>query len=175
MRPWILFVLVLVGGLILLVAVVAAIGASLPRGHVATRSASFHQPPGAVFGAISDFAHAATWRPDLQRVELLESTSALPRFREHGKHGAITMEVTEMTAPRRLVVRIADPGLPFGGRWIYEVEPTSEGARLRVTEEGEVYNPIFRFMSRYVFGHYKTLEDYLQALGKKFGETVVPA
>lgn len=175
MKTWILVTLLVVGGLVVLVGLVAAIGAALPRGHVATRSASFRQTPEAVFGAIADFANASRWRRDLQRVELLESPSGLPRFREHGQHGAITMEVTEMTAPRRLVVRIADPGLPFGGRWVYDVEPAAEGARLTITEEGEVYNPIFRFMSRFVFGHHKTLEDYLRALGGKFGERVVPA
>jgi uncharacterized protein YndB with AHSA1/START domain len=175
MRTWILGAVLVVGGLVVLVGLVAAIGAALPRGHVATRTASFRQPPEAIFGAITDFTHAAAWRGDLERVELLESGSGLPRFREHGAHGAITMEVTELVPPRRLVVRIADPGLPFGGRWIYQVEPAAEGARLSITEEGEVYNPIFRFVSRFVFGHHKTLEDYLRALGRKFGEEVAPA
>jgi len=175
MKSWILIGFFVVGGLVVLVGVVAAIGAALPRGHVATRTASFRQPPEAIFGAITDFAHAAAWRGDLERVEVLESATGLPRFREHGAHGAITMEVTELTAPRRLVVRIADPGLPFGGRWVYQVEPAAEGSRLSITEEGEVYNPIFRFVSRFVLGHHKSLEDYLRALGTKFGEEVAPA
>jgi uncharacterized protein YndB with AHSA1/START domain len=174
MRTWLLIALLVVGGLVALVAVVAAIGATLPKAHVTSRSATFRQTPEAVFGAITDFANAASWRPDLRRVELLEGPSGLPHFREHGEHGAIVMEVTELAPPRRLVVRIADPGLPFGGRWIYEVEPAAEGARLTITEEGEVYNPVFRFLSRFVFGHHKTLEGYLRALGGKFGETVTP-
>ena len=39
-----------------------------------------------------------------------------------------------------------------------------------ITENGEIYNPFFRFMARFVFGYTATMETYLKALGKKFGE-----
>jgi hypothetical protein len=74
-------------------------------------------------------------------------------------------------SPGRLVARIADPNLPYGGGWTYEVSAVDGGTLLRVTERGEVYNPIFRFVSRFIMGHTKSLEDYLNALAKKFGET----
>jgi hypothetical protein len=54
------------------------------------------------------------------------------------------------------------------------VAPRGERTLLRITEEGEVYNPLFRFMSRYVFGHYRTLEQYARDLGRHFGEDVTP-
>jgi hypothetical protein len=75
-------------------------------------------------------------------------------------------------ATGRVVTRIADPKLPFGGTWTIEVTPVEGGTTLRITERGEVHNPIFRFMSRFIFGQTKSMEDYLGALGKKFGETV---
>jgi hypothetical protein len=52
------------------------------------------------------------------------------------------------------------------------VASEGDGAALRVTEDGEVYNVIFRFMSRFVFGQTGTIERYLKDLGKKFGEQV---
>ncbi len=39
-----------------------------------------------------------------------------------------------------------------------------------ITENGEIYNPFFRFMARFVFGYTVTMETYLKALGKKFSE-----
>jgi hypothetical protein len=45
---------------------------------------------------------------------------------------------------------------------------------LHITEDGEVYNPLFRFMQRVIFGPYGTLERYQRDLGRKFGDTVVP-
>jgi hypothetical protein len=37
-----------------------------------------------------------------------------------------------------------------------------------------VYNPVFRFLSRFVFGHYATMDDYLAALGGRFGDNASP-
>jgi hypothetical protein len=36
---------------------------------------------------------------------------------------------------------------------------------LRITEQGEVYNPVFRFVSRFVIGQNRTIETYLRDLG----------
>jgi hypothetical protein len=68
------------------------------------------------------------------------------------------------------VTLIADPNLPFGGTWTYDIAPTEEGATLRITERGYVSDPFFRFMSKFVFGQTSTMESYLRSLAKKFGE-----
>ena len=52
--------------------------------------------------------------------------------------------------------------------------PTDAGTRLTITENGEVYNPIFRFVSRFFLGYTSTMESVLRALGTKHGETVAP-
>jgi hypothetical protein len=41
------------------------------------------------------------------------------------------------------------------------------GSELRITEEGEVYNPIFRFVSRFIMGHTATIDSYLSAVRKR--------
>ena len=82
------------------------------------------------------------------------------------------MELTESDPPVRMVTTILSEGMPFGGRWIYEVEPTAGGTALTITEEGEVYNPIFRFVSRFIMGHHATATTYLQDLGRKLGDDV---
>jgi hypothetical protein len=43
---------------------------------------------------------------------------------------------------------------------------------LRVTEDGEVYNPIFRFVSRFILGQTATQDTYLRAIGKATGEDI---
>jgi len=70
------------------------------------------------------------------------------------------------------VVRIAEPGLPYGGVWTFEIAPAGEGAELRIHEDGEVYNVVFRFLSRFVFGYYGSIEGFLRNLGTKLGEPV---
>jgi hypothetical protein len=71
-------------------------------------------------------------------------------------------------------MRIASDDLPFGGTWTYEIAAAEGGATLRITEDGFVKNAFFRFMSRFIFGHTATIEQYLKDLGKKFGEEVTP-
>lgn len=163
-------VFVLIG----LVALVAVVGAILPKDHVASRKADYAASPKSVFAAIVDVAAQPTWRKDVERVELLPDVDGHRRFREHSRHGKITFEVVEQKENERLVVRIADDDLPFGGVWTYELKEHGTGCELRVTERGEVKNVIYRFMSRFVFGHTRTMEGYLVALGTKLGEQVVP-
>ncbi len=57
------------------------------------------------------------------------------------------------------------------------IVPAPNGTTLTITEDGEVYNPIFRFMSRFVFGHEATMATYLSAAQKKLNltETAVTA
>ena len=83
--------------------------------------------------------------------------------------GPVIMEVQESEPPTRFVTRIADPDQPFGGTWTFEIVPSGAGSRVTITERGEVYNPIFRVMSRFVFGYTGTMQSYLAALTARFG------
>ncbi|HMA23731.1 MAG TPA: hypothetical protein VKP00_07045, partial [Gemmatimonadaceae bacterium] len=47
-------------------------------------------------------------------------------------------------------------------------------SRVTIVERGSVYNPLFRFVSRFFMGHTATIDAYLRALGKRFGEEPVP-
>ena len=83
--------------------------------------------------------------------------------------GTIAYEMAERKPPARLVTRISDPKLPFGGSWIYEISATPEGCRLNITErESEVYNPIFRFVTRFFLGYNRAstnmLHEHLEML-----------
>jgi hypothetical protein len=169
-------VIIVVSGLALLVGVVAVIGLMLPQNHVATRAVRVRQTPEQVFAIISDVEKVPTWRADVKRVDVLSPDNGLTMFREHGSD-VVTYRVELSEPPRRRVVRIADENLPYGGTWTYEVTPAAAAAPLTqvtITERGEVYNPIFRFMSRFVFSHHATIDAYLIALGQKLGESVTP-
>jgi hypothetical protein len=163
------WVLIVVLGLVAVVAVICIIGTMLPQGHVATRRARFRQSPEAIWKAITG---PPNWRPDVKSFEELPAEAGRRRWREISGNGKITFEEVSATPFSRLEVRIADRDLPFAGGWTYEIEPAAGGATLRVTERGEVYNPVFRFISRFIMGHTRSLEQYLTALGTKFQEQI---
>jgi uncharacterized protein YndB with AHSA1/START domain len=171
---WLWIPIGVVAGLVVVVGMMALIGLGLPQGHVAARRARFRQPPEGVWAAITDVDAFPSWRPDVKRIERLPERDGRPVWREVGRHGPLTMEQLEAQPPWRLVGRIADPALPFGGTWTYDIVAVEGGSLLTIRENGEVYNPLFRFLARFVFGHHGTLELYLKSLGRKFGETVVP-
>jgi uncharacterized protein YndB with AHSA1/START domain len=151
--------MVIAGTLVALVLIIAGIGYLLPVQHTATRERSYNAPVNALFAAVSNTADYPRWRRGVTRVESLTPLEGRPRFREVGSEGQMTFVMDEIVPDRRIVSRIADTTLPFGGRWTYEFISTGEGSRLRITEDGEVYNPIFRFMARFVFGHERTMEN----------------
>lgn len=157
---------------IAVVVVVVGVGALLPVAHVATVRAEYDAPPERIFEIISDIPAQPEWRPSVERIEELEPRDGRPAWREVGKTGALPMELTESEPPRRMVTTILSEGMPFGGRWIFEVEPTTDGTALTITEEGEVYNPVFRFVSRFIMGHHGTATAYLRDLGGRLGQDV---
>jgi uncharacterized protein YndB with AHSA1/START domain len=151
-----------------LVLLVVVIGYTLPQNHIATREITVAAPPAQVFALIATPSDYPKWRSDVDSVEVLPPEGGKDRFREIGSNGPLLMRVQEKVADSRMVMMIADTTLPFGGKWIYELAPSGSGTRLRITEDGEVYNPLFRFMSRFVFGHTATMEKYLSDVEKEF-------
>ena len=168
------WILGIVGILAAVVLLVVAIGYALPKSHVASVSARYAAPPEALWASLTDVSAFPRWRKDLTRVELLPEENGQRGWREHSKNDVITYRVVASDPPRRLVTRIADETLPFGGTWTYELAPADGGTRLTITERGEVYNPIFRFVSRFVLGYTGTMTEVLRAIGAKHGETVTP-
>ncbi len=132
--------LIAAGSLIAIIAVVAIVGLLLPQTHTASRRARYEQPPEKLWAAVTRY----------------KGDDNLPT----------KVEISD--PPRRLVTRVMDPHHNFGGTWTWEIEPSGQGSLLRITENGEVYNPIFRFVSRFVIGQTKTIETAL----KSFGENV---
>jgi|SRR5579862_8341500 len=154
-------------GVALLVASIFVVGLMLPTGHRASQTIVLAAAPPVVFAVITDFARTPEWRTDLKQVEMLPPETGRTRFREAGSQGAITYRVEMMEPPSRLVTRIADPSLPFGGTWTFELRPNGAGTELTITEDGEVYNPIFRFMSKVIFSPTETIEKYQKNLKRR--------
>lgn len=131
-----------VAGIVVLIFVVGSlIGSQLPVAHLATRSATFAAPPERIWEVIND-----------------------PAFMRTRGVGEVKTETIESVPPRRLVRRIVGES-SFGGTWTSELQSDAGGGtRLVITENGEVYNAFFRFVSRYIVGHHRTIDSFLAAL-----------
>jgi uncharacterized protein YndB with AHSA1/START domain len=147
MLKWVLIALATLAGL---GAAVALVGAGLPRDHVATRSAAFAAPPEAVFAAIVE---------------------------EVARQTEVPVEIVERQPPSRLVTRIADPELPFGGTWTFTLAAEGGGTRLTITEHGQIHNVIFRAVARFGLGYTASIDAFLAALAPRLagGATTPPS
>jgi uncharacterized protein YndB with AHSA1/START domain len=171
---WILRIFgTIVALIILLIAAVYFIGSRLPEKHSAVRVARYRQSPDAIWAVITDYEKFPSWRSNVKSVETLPSPDSAASWRELDVHGnSLPYRVVTSDPPRRLSVAIADPKLPFGGTWTTDILPIPpNGCIVQITEDGEIHNVFFRFMSRYIFGYTATMDTYLKDLGKKFGET----
>lgn len=146
------------------------LGSRLPVTHRARSMLRLAATPEAVYARISDVAGAARWRSDVKAVALLPVENGEAGFRLTDGNGTITYRIERAEPPHRFVTRIADTDLGFGGRWTITIEPDGGGSRIEVVEDGVVSSPLFRFFSRYVYGHHRTQEVYLSALAASFGE-----
>lgn len=157
------------GLLILLVAGAYLVGTALPLRHRATVSEVVRAPPEQVWAAVTTVDSFPRWRRGVESVERLPERNGRPVWVERSRTAPMTMEAVELDPPRRLVTRIADEELPFGGTWTFELEPEGPDTRVTLTENGEIRNPLFRFMSRFVFGYEHTMRNYLEDLEGHLG------
>ena len=164
------YVVMIVGLLVVLIAAVLIVGSSLPQKHQVAREAMYRATPAQLFALVRNVGEYPSWQKTASKVEVLPDVDGKPRFRETNSGQAITYELSDIVQDHGMVSRIVDDKLPFGGSWTYELAPG--GARdlttLRITENGEVYNPVFRFVSKYVMGHSATIDKYLEAVATRY-------
>jgi hypothetical protein len=163
-------VLMVVGLLVAVVAVAVIAGSMLPVTHTITREGTYRATPAQLFALIRNVTDYPAWQRSVTKVELLPDTNGKPRARETNNGQAITYELEDIVPDRGMVSRIADKDLPFGGSWRYEIVPgaSSDVTTLRITEKGEVYNPMFRFVSKYVMGLSATIDKFLEAVSTRY-------
>jgi hypothetical protein len=162
--------LIILAGVVLAVVVIVVIGLLLPERHVVSRSASFRATPEALYALITG---PQQWRPDVVSSETLPDTNGKELVRETTSDGrSITYEILDRRPTSSLKRRIATPNLPYSGTWTFSIQPRSGSTVVSITEDGDVYNPIFRFVSRFILGQTHTIDTYLRALGQATGQQI---
>jgi hypothetical protein len=160
--------LIVLGVIVVLVLAVVAVGTLLPKRHIVSRTASFRATPEQLFALI---AGPQSWRPDVLRCEAVPDSGGRESMRETIRNNeTVTYELLDRKPPYSLTRRIATQNLPYSGSWTFSLRRDGDFTVVRIMEDGEVYNPVFRFMSRFVFGHTTTMDAYLHALENATGE-----
>lgn len=154
---WLIGILVVLVGLILLILL---IGWMLPVNHKATAHGWFDSSPNEVWNAAINVREYETWRSGLKHLEVHEDGTWTET---DAQNTTITFGVIEESKNEKLVVKILND-LPFGGTWTYKLTEEGNGCRVDITEDGQVYNVIFRFVSHFFMDQSATMKQYIQDL-----------
>lgn len=158
------WILIVVGIIICLIAIIYIIGMLLPVKHYATVRDTVSANVDAVWNRLTDVSKFDTWRKNLNSVTITNDAEWI----EISGHDKIPMKFKEKVPSKRLVAGINSKDLPFGGEWVFELEPQGNNTVVTITENGEVYNPIFRFVSKFIMGHETSLKKYMSDLKTSF-------
>lgn len=162
-------ILLIVGGvLVAIVVVVFAGGAMLPQNHTVRSEITTAAAPDVAWSVITDYRNSPSWRPDVEKVEPAPAQNGHDVWVERYKSGEkMTLEDVEVRGPTRLVRKIVDKDLPYGGVWTFEITPDGSGSKIAITEDGEVYNPAFRFIGKFILGNDMAMKQFLKELDAK--------
>lgn len=151
-------------GLVFLLAALHLAGLQMAQTHVAEGVREVAGLPEGVAARVRDVASHPRWRLSVKKIDILSDQGGVLRYRETGSNGAITFAIRELEKDHSFESVIDDMTQPFGGRWLITLARAGDKTRVTIREEGFVKPPIFRVLSKYVFGHEATLTAYLKDL-----------
>ncbi|PJZ75976.1 LIC10604 family protein [Leptospira neocaledonica] len=149
---------------ICLIVLLVLSGYLLPKDHVASVEKNFSSSSESIYKIIRNVHEYQGWRSGLKSVEI-ESNMIWTESDSHGNN--IRFGIIEERSPNYLKTKILNEDLPFGGGWEFEISPDGSNTKLKITEKGFVTNPLFRVLSKFVFGHDATMKTYLEDLSKR--------
>jgi hypothetical protein len=157
------WIIIIVVAIVALVAILYLIGYFMPVKHMAAHTVILKASPENVWKILVDHQGYEQWRRDVKKVVVTDAW----HWTEKSGNGTIHYEGEVITLNASLISRITNKDLPFGGYWTFKLVPAGADTQLTITENGEVYNPVFRFMSKYIFGHEATLKNYAADLSDR--------
>lgn len=157
--------LVILGVLVCLVLIIVIIGYLLPVKHTASVQISLSAPPSEIWARLADFKEYPSWRKDVRSVNV---RSSVEWVEVNDRGDSLPLKIVTREPGLLLVTHIQGHHLPFGGGWEFRLKDNGGSTVVTITENGEVYNPVFRFVSRFIMGHTATLSKYTGYLEKSF-------
>ena len=146
-------------------------GMLLSEHHIISSRILLNESPENVWRAISDLASTPDWYANIVSEERLADRNGHQVWKEQYRNGQeLVLETVESCPPHRLM-RAAIEG-NVRESWEFELQPTKNGSELRVTESGDIPNPFKRFVSKYLMGHFRAIDNYERALALRFDEPV---
>jgi len=165
------WIFITLGSLVLVGVLIYAIGYFMSIGHTATVEKKFKINKDELWDILTNYKGYTEWRRGIKEL-IVDDADQWTEINDYGDIVHYQLEIAE--EKRIMTIRIMNKDLPYGGFWEFIIDPQEEGCSLKITESGEVYSPVYRFMSKYIFGHDTTLKNYMEDLETKVNASVKP-
>ncbi len=172
MKKLIIFLVLIVGG-------AWFYGQRLPREHEVKSSLTLVAPVDTVYKVLRAVGSWPAWWSDTRSTRALRGRTRESWELNMGTDGLVSVEVTSVTPPTRMVVTIIPNDSPaeeeqkWGGTWKYVIFQSASGTEVAITEEGWTEPPFYRIFMK-LRGHHRTIDSQLSSLGAHFGEAASP-
>jgi len=175
MRILLRIVGIVVAVIVLAMVVVLIMGAMQPRNHTASATVVVSAPQAVVWQRIENVQSQPNWRSGLTAVKILQPQDGHTCWEETSSFGKMPLCEVLVAAPTTRIVRIADPNLPYGGLWTYELSPglsptDPNTTILKITENGFTGPWFYRFVGHFIFHEDTQIKKYEEDLQKSIGK-----
>lgn len=145
---WIAYAFLCVACLLVLMVL---IGAFIPQQHTVSATVDLPASQQRAWQLITEVDAQPKWRTGLLSIEHRPDEAGHSCWTEVQKHMRMPLCVESSTPESSRTIRIADPSLPFGGNWIYELQSTGpSSSQLKITENGTVGPALWRFIDHFI-------------------------
>jgi len=166
---WKLWIFLAIAVVVAFVLVPQLGGMLLNEHHIISSRILLNESPESVWRAISDLAATPDWYPNIVSEERLANREGHQVWRERYHNGQELVLGTVESCPPYRMVRAATEGSARES-WEFDLQPTAMGTELRIIESGDIPSPFRRFVSKYLMGHFRAINNYQRALALRFDE-----
>jgi uncharacterized protein YndB with AHSA1/START domain len=162
------------------VLVLLAVIALTPRDHIVEIVATYPKSsPDSIWRLLTDHATEPTWLKAFKTVtrEADNQGRAVWTHRTPDGRFAFTVLTTHAVPGRyyeRILLRENQPSdQPWGGRWVYTLEPAGRGTRVHLVEQGWTGGVKFFVQQRFLASPSDSPKFYLTQIGVALGDSAV--
>jgi hypothetical protein len=146
-----------------------ALGVTLPKDMVITRTVFVKAPIEQTWETITDLTRQTQWRSDLQKLEIKDSIEGLDVWTEILKSGEVLQLKTLISKPLNTLQLELRPNSVFKGFWEGQFIKNQSGTTLRIKETSRVANPLYRPYIKLFQNFDHLVERYHDDLKRHFG------
>jgi hypothetical protein len=148
-------------------------GYTIPVQHTAIASEHYDKTAPEVWSAIIQHEKYPEWHEDVYAIKELPTKVGYQSWKEVDADGnTVPFIILEHSPNVQLTIQTDDKTMDINYKRTYDLIPDTthleKGTTLKITENGEIHNFLFRVITHFFSGHSGDIDTFLRSLKNKF-------